>query len=148
MSKVLKWILYVLLGLVVLAVIAGIFFAIFGVGHAFPMMRQGFRTVQPGFRMMQPYRYNYFYPGRAIFGGLFALGLFLLVVIGIIALISFLVRGNRPAQQPPAAQMAPLSPAPTPSPEPMPVSTRTCSNCGKPAQDDWKTCPYCGNPLS
>lgn len=24
---------------------------------------------------------------------------------------------------------------------------RTCHNCGKPAQTDWKTCPYCGHSL-
>ncbi len=47
MNKVLKWILYILLGLVVLGVIAGIVFAIFG-GYGYTMMR-------PGFRMMEPY---------------------------------------------------------------------------------------------
>jgi predicted PurR-regulated permease PerM len=139
MSKVLKVILYVLLGLVVLAVVAGIFFAIFNGGHGYYMMR-------PGIRMMEPYRYGNFNLGRMVFGGLFALGLFLLVVIGIVALVSFIVRGNRPTQQPTAAQMSPASQEPAPAP--MPTATRTCSNCGKPAQDDWKTCPYCGNPLS
>ncbi|PKN90721.1 MAG: hypothetical protein CVU44_22695 [Chloroflexi bacterium HGW-Chloroflexi-6] len=24
---------------------------------------------------------------------------------------------------------------------------RVCPSCGKPAQADWKTCPYCGNGL-
>ncbi len=24
---------------------------------------------------------------------------------------------------------------------------RTCPGCGKPAQEDWKTCPYCGHSL-
>jgi uncharacterized membrane protein len=28
-----------------------------------------------------------------------------------------------------------------------PIATRTCANCGKPAQGDWKTCPYCGSGL-
>jgi hypothetical protein len=27
------------------------------------------------------------------------------------------------------------------------VQGQTCSSCGKPAQVDWKTCPYCGNNL-
>lgn len=139
MSKVLKWILYVLLGLVVLAVVVGIFFVIFNGGHSYYMMR-------PGFRMIQPYRFNDFYLGRMIFGGLFALGLFLLVIIGIVALVSFIIRGNRPAQPPPANQMTSASQEPIPAA--MPATTRTCSNCGKPAQEDWKTCPYCGNPLS
>jgi hypothetical protein len=48
MSKVLKWILYVALGLVVLALIAGIFIAIFGgLGHGYYMMRPGFRMMEP-----------------------------------------------------------------------------------------------------
>ena len=126
MSKALKWILYILLGLVVLAVIAGIVFAVFG-SYGYTMMR-------PGIRMMEPFRYSGFSPLRAIFGGLLGLGVFVLVIVGIVALVNALVRGNRPVQTTPPAQMA--------------APTRTCSNCGKPAQDDWKTCPYCGNPLT
>lgn len=125
MSKALKWFLYILLGLVVLAIIAGIVFVVFG-GYGYSMMR-------PGFRMMEPMRY-YFSPGWMIFGGLLGLGVVVLVIVGIVALVSALVSSNRPAQiNPPAASTTP---------------TRTCSNCGKPAQDDWKTCPYCGNPLT
>ncbi len=133
MSNVLKWILYVLLGLVILAVIAGIVFAVFGGGFGYAMMR-------PGIRMMQPYGYSYHMgisPVRAIFGGLLGLGIFILIIIGIVALISALVRGNRsvvynqPAQ--PAASAAPVKP---------------CPNCGKLTQEDWKNCPYCGTPLT
>lgn len=126
MSKVLKWILYVLLGLVALAVIAGIVFAIFG-GYGYGMMR-------PGFRVMMPMHYYSISPVRTIFGGLLGLGVIVLVIVGIVALVNALVRGNRPIQTNPPAQMT--------------TPTRTCSNCGKPAQDDWKTCPYCGNPLT
>jgi len=125
MSKVLKWILYILLGLVVLAVIAGVVFAVFG-GYRYAMMR-------PGLRMMEPMRF-YYNPMRSIFGGLLGLGVFVLVIAGIVALVNALVRSNRPTQAQPPAQIA--------------TPTRTCSNCGKPAQDDWKTCPYCGNPLT
>jgi uncharacterized membrane protein len=132
MNKVLKWILYILLGLVVLAVVAGIVFAVFG-GRGYAMMR-------PGFRMMETPRY--FSPFRMIFGGLFGLGVFVLVIIGIVALVNALVRGNRHAQMSQPAQMA--TPAQMTTPQP----SRTCSNCGKPAQDDWKTCPYCGNSLA
>ncbi len=127
MNKVLKWILIVLLGLVALGVIAGIVFAFLGVGHGYYMMR-------PGFRMMQPYGYNTFSPVRSIFGGILGFGVFVLVIVGIVWLVSALVRGNRPAQMTQPQQ--PVAPA------------RTCSNCGKPAQEDWKTCPDCGNPLS
>jgi hypothetical protein len=131
MNKVLKWILYILLGLVVLAVVAGIVFAVIG-GYRYGMMR-------PGIRIMQHMRFG-FSPFRMIFGGLFGLGVFVLVIIGIVALINALVHGNRPAQITPPAQVT--------TPAPMPAQTRTCSNCGKPSQDDWKTCPYCGNPLT
>lgn len=125
MSNVLKWILIVLGGLLVLAVIAGIVFAIFG-GYGYSMMG-------PGFRMMQPMRY-YYSPVRTIFGALFGLGVFVLIIVGIVALVGAIVRGNRPMQS--------TTPAPTTA------TTRVCSNCGKPAQDEWKTCPYCGNPLT
>ncbi len=125
MNNVLKWILYILLGLVVLAVIAGIVIAVFG-GYGYGMMR-------PGFRMMEPFRYS-FSPLRMVFGGLLGLGVFVLVIVGLVALVNALVRGNRSAQITATAPMA------TPA--------RICSNCGKPAQDDWKTCPYCGNPLT
>lgn len=125
MNKALKVVLYILLGLVILGVIAGIVFAIFG-GYGYTMMR-------PGFHMMEPQRF-YFNPIRSIFGGLFGLGVFVLVIVGIVALVNALVRGNRSGQTTPSAQMA--------------APSRTCSNCGKPAQDDWKTCPYCGNPLT
>ncbi len=28
-----------------------------------------------------------------------------------------------------------------------PVASRACPNCNRPAQVDWKTCPYCGQTL-
>jgi hypothetical protein len=131
MNKVLKWILYVLLGLVVLAVVGCIAYAVFG-GYHYGMVR-------PGIRMMEPFSYS-FSPFRMIFGGIFGLGMFLLVIVGIVALVNAIMRGNRPAQMTPPTQME--------APAPMAAPTRTCTNCGKPAQDDWKTCPYCGNPLT
>ena len=146
MSKVLKWILYVVLGLIVLAVVAGIVIAIFGgVGHGYYMMR-------PGFRMMEPYRYSYFNPGRMIFGGLLGLGFIILIIVGIVALVSVIMRGNRPAQvtqtaQPVQAAESTQTTQPAQATE-LAAPTRTCFNCGKPSQDDWKTCPYCGNPLT
>src|SRR4030042_1181101 len=132
MSKTLKWILYILLGLVALAVVAGIVFMIFG-GYSF-----GYGMMRPGFRMMEPYYYHS--PVRSIFGGLLCLGVILLVIVGIVALVNALVNRNKPGQTTAPAQIA------TPPNEIMPP-THTCSNCGKPAQEDWKTCPYWGKPL-
>jgi hypothetical protein len=126
MNKALKWILYILLGLIILAVVAGILFAVFG------GLRYG--IVRPGFRMVEPMRYRSFSPFQAIFGGLFGLGVVVLVIVGIVALINALKQNNKTIQSTPPAEIA--------------APARTCSNCGKPAQEDWKTCPYCGNPLS
>jgi hypothetical protein len=138
MSKILKWILYILLGLVALAVVAGIVFMIFG-GYRTGIMWPGYRMMEPGFRMMDPMRF-YYHPGFLIFGGLLCLGVILLVIIGIVAFVNVLVNRNQPDQTPPPAQIT------TPPAEPT-APSHTCENCGKPAQEDWKTCPYCGNPL-
>ncbi len=132
MSNALKWILYVLLGLVILAVIAGIVFAVFG-GFGYVMMH-------PSIRMMGPYVFSYgarVSPLRVIFGGLLGLGIFILVILAIVALISAIVRGNRPV-----AYNQPVPPAQAVAP------TKPCPNCGKLTQEDWKTCPYCGTPLT
>ena len=125
MSKALKWILAIMLGLVVVTIVVGIVFAALG-GYGYSMMGSGFPW-------MDHMRFNYS-PVRMIFGGLLGLGVFLLVILGIVALVGALVRNNQPAQTPPPAQIA--------------TQSRTCSNCGKPALEEWKTCPYCGNPLT
>ncbi len=136
MNRVLRWILYILLVVVVLAVIAGIVFAFLGPAR-YAMMR-------PGIRMMAPYGFNNFgfSPLRAIFSGLIGLGIIILIIVGIVALVSYLVGGSRQATSvTPAQPMQPTQPAAT-------VPTRNCPNCGKPAMDDWKTCPYCGTMLT
>jgi hypothetical protein len=146
MKKVLKWILYILLGLVVLSVMAGFVAMVFG-GHGigYGMMRPGFRLMEPSIRMMGPY--NYHRPIGLLFGGLLCIGVILLVIVGIVALVYALVNRNKPAQTTTPAQINTV-PVETSTP---PIETtapiHTCPNCGKPSQEDWKTCPYCGNPL-
>jgi hypothetical protein len=136
MSKVLKWILYILLGLVCLAVVAGIVVGFAGLsGHGYYMMR-------PGIRMMTPFYHNYYNPMGGIFRGLLGLGFFVLIIVGIVALVNAIIQGNRRSQAPLPAQVQPTMPV---APE---APARTCANCGKPAQADWQTCPYCGNPLT
>ena len=125
MSKALKWILYILLGLVVLSVVGWIVFMVFG-GYGYGMMGRGIPWTE--------HLRFYYNPVRSIFGGLLGLGIFMLLIVGIVALISALVRNNRPAQTTPQAQVT--------------AALTNCSNCGKPTQEDWKTCPYCGNPLT
>jgi hypothetical protein len=146
MNKVLRWSLYILLGLVALAVVGGVLSMIFG-GYGYGMMR-------PGFRMMEPIR-GYYHPERSIFGGLLCLGVIGLVIVGVVALVYALTHRNRPSQITTPAQMtaapaevtAPPAEAAVPAAEMAPPA-HTCPNCGKPAQEDWKTCPYCGNPLT
>jgi hypothetical protein len=145
MRKVLKWILYILLGLLVLSVVAGVVFMIIG-GFRYGMMGPGIRTWGPGIRMMEPGRF-YVHRGLPIFGGLLCLGVFLLVIVGIVALVNSLVNRNKPSQITPTAQAA-IPPVQTvSSSEEVPTTSHPCGNCGKPTQADWKTCPYCGNPL-
>lgn len=61
---------------------------------------------------------------------LFPAAVLVLIVAGTVALINALTRStNMPSQTPPS------------------ISSRACPNCGKPAQTDWKTCPYCGHSL-
>ncbi len=136
MNTVLKWILYILLAVVALAVIGGIVFAFLGPAR--------YVMMGPGIRMMAPfgaYRFG-FSPLRTIFGGLIGLGIFILVIVGIVALVNALVGSNRRAMYaPPAQPVQPSQPAAA-------APTRNCPNCGKPAMEEWKTCPYCGTPLT
>jgi uncharacterized membrane protein len=124
MSKTLKWILYIILGLVALAVVAGLVAMVFN-GYGYSMMR-------PGIRIMDHMRF-YYNPVRSIFGGLLCLGIILLMIVGIVALVYALTNSNKQT--------------PTTTPAQITAPSRTCGNCGKPAQEDWKTCPYCGNSL-
>jgi hypothetical protein len=137
MNNVLKWILYILLGVVVLAIIAGIVFAFLG-----PM---NYAYMHPGIRMFGPYGFSYrmgVSPLRAIFGGLLGLGLIILIIVGIVALVNAIVRSNRRSTYvQPAQPVAPAQPAAA-------MPSRTCPNCGKPAMEDWKNCPYCGTLLT
>jgi hypothetical protein len=66
-------------------------------------------------------------PFGGIFSGLFFLAILALVVLGIL----WLVRRTK---------------APAPATQPA-VVLHSCQNCGKPVQDDWKNCPYCGKKL-
>ena len=79
-----------------------------------------FPTLGYGYGMMGGY-------GFSPFGGLMwliPLGTLALVVLGIIWLVNNL-NGSKNVQ----------------------ASPRVCASCGKAAQADWKTCPYCGNTL-
>ena len=151
MSKALKWILGILAVLVVVAVVVGVGFLVVSHWGGSYWMR-GARSFQPyddgrvrpwkdapqyempmhpGWEM--PYsRFGGFYVLRIVAGGLLCLGVLALIGLGLVALVRGL---NHPAQ--PAEKLV------TP-----PAPDLVCSNCGRPVQDDWSHCPYCGNLLA
>jgi uncharacterized membrane protein len=122
MNKVLKWVL-IGLGIALVAfMIAIMVFTRFGDGGQFAGRLGGF-----------PHRY-----GGMMFGMGFMMLFRLLIPLGVVVLAVFgvvsLVR-NHQAKSLPAAPVLPTEPV-TPA--------RTCVKCGKPLEQDWTTCPFCG----
>ena len=150
MNKFWKWFLIVLGILVVLVVIA---VAIIGFTHGFGRMGfdggrfsgfDGFHHRYGGFAM--PGRPGGFdmMPGMGLIGLL--LSCFgLAVVVGAIALVVLGVIKMTTHKMVHTAGMT-SSPSPDVSPQEN-TPARLCSHCGKPAQADWVTCPYCGEKL-
>lgn len=72
--------------------------------------------------------YGYFSP-MGFFWVLFMLiipiGMVVLVILGIVSLIASLTRSNSSVAS----------------------ASRSCSNCGKPAQADWNSCHFCSTSL-
>jgi hypothetical protein len=155
MSKTWKWIIGILIALAVLAIVVAVPVSMhyFGARNYAQYPEQGFqRGFERGPGMMGRYpggdndqyygmmRPGYAYPGGmmrghgffpfgGVFTGLIGLAILGLAIYGVVALFT-----RKPAPAP-----APVAAAP--------AVTHTCSNCGKPALDDWKTCPYCGTSL-
>jgi hypothetical protein len=151
MSKTMKWIVGIVIGLVVVAAIVSAGFLVAG-QWAGPGWNAEARAEKPwdGGRAMprqempmRPYRGEFyrgnggysFSPLRMIVGGVFCLGFLALMVLGIIALGRVALRPSKPA--------APAIPAAAPTPPP----SLACPSCERPVQSDWRHCPYCGNDL-
>jgi hypothetical protein len=129
MSKALRWILYIIGGLVVIALVAAVVTAVFG------GVRYGYGMMRPGIVQFPGYHMRFGYGEWAwLFGGLLCLGVILLVIVGIVALVAALTRGNRTAPIPPTSAVT--------------IPEKPCPNCGRMTQPDWKTCPYCGTSLT
>jgi uncharacterized membrane protein len=112
------WILAIVLGLVILFLLPSLLMGRFWLGGFNGMMGPG---MMGGFGYQNPLGFF----GMTLMW-LIPLGVLVLLVIGAVALVNGLIRpGN-------------LTPV---------VSERKCSNCGKPVQTDWATCPYCGKSL-
>ncbi len=125
MKSVIGWILALILGLALIAVLAAFF--LFGSRYG-GMMRDfgfGYGMMRPGFGFIFPFGWI-----GMLFGMLIPGGLFVLLVVGGIWVLTLLAIYNRPVN-PPLQN----------------VATRNCPNCGKPVQADWKACPYCGTAL-
>ena len=134
MKNIWKWIIGIVLGLVILALLVGAGFAFrtgsLGCGAR---ARNGFDQDGRGFGMM-PYggmhRGFGMMPFGGFFGGLISLGVLALIVLGIL----WLVRSLRK----PAVPAAPVVPA---------VPALACRNCGNPVESGWRNCPHCGKKL-
>ena len=168
MKKFWKWVLIIVGIFVVVFVVALIAFGIFagrfygGREFVMPMMRgrnwPGFNNGPLGPHMgigrgFGIGRFGAF--GLIGFGlrCLFGLGIFALVIAGIVWVVQRLTHRNQVKTV--AASQAQVTPVVTPvvgTPAPVevvtePVHEHKCPNCGRPSQEDWKNCPYCGAPL-
>ena len=155
MSRTVKWIIGILIGVIVLGALVTVGFLAFnhGAGRIWMMDdvpgMHSWRNerLQPWRDMpMHPYgrmpgsRIIGFSPLGFILGGLLRLGLLALVVVGVIALIRGLWR-PRPAVATPVQAVQPPS-------EPFNPVVSTCPNCGFAVQESWKHCPNCAHDLS
>jgi len=148
MKPIWKWIIGIVAVLIVAALVVGGFFL---VRNGLPMHRlvlqsldqsqnfgpRGFdnRGFGPegmhGFGMRGYGMHGFGMMGMMPFGGIFSALFFLAIVALVVLGIIWLVRRLR-----------------TPAPAPQAAAVmHSCQNCGKPVQDDWKNCPYCGKKL-
>ncbi|HEX7541734.1 MAG TPA: zinc ribbon domain-containing protein [Anaerolineales bacterium] len=147
MKKVWKWIIGIVVGLIILAVLVGVGFLIRSrfIGYrTVTLVSRGYSERGPGmmpyggfgFHMRGPGMMGHgFMPFGGLFGGLLSLGFLALVVLGII----WLARSLRTSK---SVEVPGATPAALPA-----AATNPCKKCGKPIQDDWKVCPYCGKKV-
>lgn len=150
MKNVWKWIIGIVLGLVILAVLVGVGFVVLGNFHLYRAQAQvspRFSERGPGMMPYGGYGYQMRGPGMmgygfgrmpfaGFFGGLLCLGFLALVVLGSIWLVRRLRTPN------------PVVVVPAVTPAAMPAAiVNPCKKCGRSLQGDWMICPYCGNKV-
>jgi hypothetical protein len=156
MKKVWKWIIGIVLVIVVLAVLVGVSFIVrsdFHAGRVDVEAGPGYYQRGPemmpygGFsHMRRPGMMSYGrMPMGGFFSGLFSLGFLVLLVLGIIWFVQRLNKPS-PAVVAPFTTMQGSVPVNTPAPVQAEV-VNPCKKCGKPIQDEWKVCPYCGKKV-
>jgi zinc-ribbon domain len=123
MKSTLGWILAIVFGVILLILLPGLWMmGRFWQGGYGGMM--GGSGMMGGYGFMHPFGW-----GGMLLAWLIPVGVIALLVMGAVVLINSLNRSGNPT----------LPPV---------VRSRTCPNCGKPAQTDLNTCPYCGQKLS
>ena len=88
-------------------------------------MMDGYNT-GPGSSMMGDYGYNMMGGGRMAFGWIIPIAILILVIAAGVWLGNTLSSRSKTYSSP---------------------LVNTCSNCKKPTNADWKTCPYCSTSL-
>jgi hypothetical protein len=169
MQKGMKWFLGIVIGVVIVAALAGAGYLVFSRWHGSGWMMgnrdfrfadngrmQSWRDV-PGQKMpwnTKPQyerpanplwgtpanRFGGFRPLQMLFGCMIAIGLLVLLVLGVIYLVRILTRHPQPAVTPTLAA--------APVPATAQSTAHVCPHCARPVQDDWSHCPYCGGPLA
>lgn len=118
MKSKIGWILAIALGLIVLFLLPSLMMGRFWASGYNGMMGPG---MMGGFGFMNPLGFF----GMALMW-VIPVGVLVLLVAGAIALVNGLKNPGNSSHL---------------------VTDRKCSNCGKAAQSDWATCPYCGTTL-
>jgi hypothetical protein len=135
MRSKLGWILAILFGLIILLAIPAFFLFSHGWFGGYGGMMGGYgRMMGRGF----PYGFTPYSWVFIISSWLIRLGIFALLVIAGVWLVTYLMRGKERT----AGSNLPASTT-TPPPAPAP----TCPNCHREVQADWKVCPYCETRL-
>jgi hypothetical protein len=139
MSNTLKYVL-IGLGVIILLLIAAVVIsAVFGFGGMnFFQMQPGYRTPFGPFGRMPMMGGRLGFAGWILMAGLACLPPLALILL--VALIVGLVTRSRPVPPPPPAAQPPVTQSSV-------TPTKTCPNCGRPVQEDWTHCPYCGQNL-
>jgi hypothetical protein len=155
MNKFLKWILWIIGVLVVVAVLFGIGYFAFTHWNAGGWMMAGRGENFGDGDGRLPWRNMPMHPGLMrpggrffgfsilgfILGGLFRLAILVLIIAGIIALIRYLTRSYKVVPVAPTTGTTTVAAAAT-------EGSKTCPNCGRSVQADWQHCPYCGADLA
>lgn len=157
MKKSVKWMLGIVIGLLVVAVVVVAGYFVFGhlasggfqVGSRFD---RPWNDIPRNRMPMMPdwgtrsFRSGIFYPLGFLASCLLCLGVISLIVVGVIALVRNMSQPKTTVAQTVATPVAApeVTPAPVAEPEPNPA----CPNCAQPVQPGWKHCPHCGAPLT